>query len=228
MQKQTRYLDLLSPVGFLELFGNESNKEILLAFLNTMLKGRTTIGDIKCYVSAPSKLEKGIDGTALILICSGPGGERFLVLLVYLNKYVEWARFMSGVLGFTFSFNNHPLNDVKNVPVFAIGLGNYQTPGFLDGHREDEYIVRSVIEEIRNHPSSADKVFEDNINTAVDIETAMVELPRFNKAEKELNTDVDRWLFLLRNLGGMNEIPSSLNKEIFSKVFEASGRRKKR
>lgn len=47
-----------------------------------------------------------------------------------------------------------------------------------------------------------------------------LELPSFNKTLKELVTDKDKWLFCLKHLGNLKEIPVSLEGDpIFKKLF---------
>ena len=51
---------------------------------------------------------------------------------------------------------------------------------------------------------------------------AFIELPKFKKTEKELETHFDRWLFLLKNLYKLQERPACVEGEIFEKLFELS------
>jgi predicted transposase/invertase (TIGR01784 family) len=48
-----------------------------------------------------------------------------------------------------------------------------------------------------------------------------LELPSFNKTDKELKTDEDKWLFCLKHMGELKEIPVSLEEDpIFIKLFD--------
>jgi hypothetical protein len=44
-------------------------------------------------------------------------------------------------------------------------------------------------------------------------------LVNFAKSEAELETDLDRWLYVLKNLSKMDKIPLYLRKPIFEKLF---------
>jgi predicted transposase/invertase (TIGR01784 family) len=46
-----------------------------------------------------------------------------------------------------------------------------------------------------------------------------IELINFVKAEAELETDLDKWLYVLKHLSQMNKIPAYLRKPIFEKLF---------
>ena len=47
-----------------------------------------------------------------------------------------------------------------------------------------------------------------------------IEIPKFTKEETQLKTGIDKWLFLLKNLGRLQKIPIILNTRIFSKLFQ--------
>jgi hypothetical protein len=46
-----------------------------------------------------------------------------------------------------------------------------------------------------------------------------LEIPQFNKTEEELETDLDKWLYLLKNLSILDKIPIFLDYRIFKKLF---------
>lgn len=47
-----------------------------------------------------------------------------------------------------------------------------------------------------------------------------LELLFFVKEEHELETDLDKWLYVLKNMNGLEKIPVFLRKTIFEKVFK--------
>lgn len=46
-----------------------------------------------------------------------------------------------------------------------------------------------------------------------------IELSKFVKADTELETDLDKWLYILKNMSRMDKIPVYLRKPIFEKLF---------
>lgn len=46
-----------------------------------------------------------------------------------------------------------------------------------------------------------------------------LELPKFDKTVTELETDLDRWFFLLKHMSHLDRVPAVLNKRIFQKIF---------
>lgn len=45
-------------------------------------------------------------------------------------------------------------------------------------------------------------------------------MPNFNLEEEEIKTDLDRWMYVLRNMSKMEKIPVILHKKIFQKLFD--------
>ncbi len=46
-----------------------------------------------------------------------------------------------------------------------------------------------------------------------------IELRKFVKADTKLETDLDKWLYVLKNMSRMDKIPVYLRKPIFEKLF---------
>ena len=49
-----------------------------------------------------------------------------------------------------------------------------------------------------------------------------VEVAKFNKTEDELTTDLDKWLYMLKNLSDLLERPAALRDKIFKRIFDVS------
>ncbi|SDD35829.1 conserved hypothetical protein (putative transposase or invertase) [Niabella drilacis] len=47
-----------------------------------------------------------------------------------------------------------------------------------------------------------------------------LELPNFKLDEAEIKTDLERWLYVLRNMPKLEEIPVTLQSEVFQKLFK--------
>jgi predicted transposase/invertase (TIGR01784 family) len=51
-------------------------------------------------------------------------------------------------------------------------------------------------------------------------EAITIELPKFNKTEEELETDVDKWLYSIKNMEKLSECPQNFNEDILRKLYE--------
>ena len=45
-------------------------------------------------------------------------------------------------------------------------------------------------------------------------------MPKFNKTEDQLETMMDKWLYVLRNLSRLMERPAALQDRVFTRLFE--------
>ena len=54
------------------------------------------------------------------------------------------------------------------------------------------------------------------------LEFVFVEVEKFDKGEDELETDLDKWLYLLKNMSSLLERPERLRDRIFTKLFDVA------
>jgi len=80
MRIKDKYISPFTDFGFKKLFGTEPNKDILMDFLNELLKKETgKIVDLT-YLS-PEQLGRGIDSRKAIfdIYCENKKGDKFIV-----------------------------------------------------------------------------------------------------------------------------------------------------
>ncbi|MBK6930723.1 MAG: PD-(D/E)XK nuclease family transposase [Saprospirales bacterium] len=53
-------------------------------------------------------------------------------------------------------------------------------------------------------------------------ERFIVEMPHFNKVETELQTNFDKWMYVLQQLPNLQNRPQGLQDKVFQKLFEAA------
>ena len=46
-----------------------------------------------------------------------------------------------------------------------------------------------------------------------------LELPRFNKEEDEISNKIEEWMFVLKNLARLNDLPDKLRTRVFESLF---------
>lgn len=73
--KPGKYIDLLVDFAFKKIFGSEPNKDLLIAFLNEVFRGRKHIIDLEYDKNEhPGDLKD--EGNAIFdLLCTGNSGE---------------------------------------------------------------------------------------------------------------------------------------------------------
>lgn len=69
----------MTDFGFKRIFGTEPNRDLLIAFLNEVFKGRKQIVDL-LYSKTEYNGDTTHEGGAIFdLLCTGTGGERFII-----------------------------------------------------------------------------------------------------------------------------------------------------
>ena len=54
------------------------------------------------------------------------------------------------------------------------------------------------------------------------LEFVFVEVAKFSKREDELETDLDKWLYLLKNMSTLLERPAALRDRVFGRLFDVA------
>ena len=54
------------------------------------------------------------------------------------------------------------------------------------------------------------------------LEFVFVEVSKFDKSEDELETDLDKWLYLLKNMSTLLERPAALRDRVFGRLFDVA------
>jgi predicted transposase/invertase (TIGR01784 family) len=83
----------------------------------------------------------------------------------------------------------------------------------LDGFILEDSPADKFIQNIDLRYEGNNKIFYDKISFK------FIELLKFDKREDELITDLDKWMYVLKNMGQMMKLPVYLRKPIFQKLF---------
>jgi predicted transposase/invertase (TIGR01784 family) len=201
----TTFINPLTDFGFRKLF---QDKKRLAHFLSDILGGSRVaaveylptnlLGDFKEERSA-----------VFDIYCTNAKGEHFIVEM----QHVKQEFFADRAIFYT-SFpirNQAPKGSRWNyqlVPVYFIGIMNFVL--FDEPEAAGTYLERVHLwrEEVRRQ-------FSDKLNFV------FVELPKFTKAAAELKTNVDFWLYSLKNMVTLSRQPTTIKGEIFTDVYES-------
>jgi len=203
-----KYISPFTDFGFKKLFGSEMNKDILMDFLNTLLnKENEKIVDLT-YLSL-EQLGRRADARKAIfdIYCENEKGERFIVELQKSpqNYFKDRSIYYS-----TFPIQQQAKKgkwDFKLKAVYTIGILD-----FIFAEDQDDQEV--FHHEVQLVDQSTQKVFYDKLTYIY------LEMPKFKKTEEELETNFDKWLYILRNLDQLTNRPAKLQERIFTKLFE--------
>jgi predicted transposase/invertase (TIGR01784 family) len=80
---------------------------------------------------------------------------------------------------------------------------------FKEKEAKDDYI-----EQVYLYRNQAKKKLSDKLNMT------FIELPKFTKQVEELSSNMDRWLYVLKNLENLTSRPAAVQGRVFKKLFE--------
>lgn len=201
-----KYIDPLSDFGFKLLFGSEPNKEMLIDFLNELFKGKKVITNLVFNKNEQPGPQSDYRKSIFDLTCTGQDGEEFIIEVQRIHQLF----FMDRAIYYTSTHihNQGPKGkrnwDFKLKEVYLIGLMDFT----FKGSAPETYLHR-----IHLADEATGKVFYNKLGYT------FIEIPKFVKTEKELETDLDKWLYVLKNMSTLEKIPVFLNKRIFQKLF---------
>lgn len=201
-----KYINLFTDFGFKKIFGTEVNKDLLIDFLNELLRGREEIKDLT-YLKTEHLGNTPIDRKAVFdLYCENPQGEKFIIELqkVYQEFFKDRSIYYS-----TFAITEQ----AKQGREWFYELKAVYTIGILDfifSNKNSEKF-KSVVKllDTETHETFYDK-----------LTFVYLEMPKFNKTEEELETHFDKWLYLIRNLHKLDKMPQKIRDKVFEKLFE--------
>ena len=203
-----RYINPFTDFGFKRLFGTEMNKELLISFLNSLLQNQEEITDIR-YRNT-EQLGSGImDRKAVFdVYCQNTAGEYFIVEMQKAEQDYFKDR---SVFYATFPIRDQAQQgsnwDFKLKGVYTVGILDFVFP-------DDEYAPDCMHHEVKLMDVEDKHVFYDKLTFVY------LEIPKFNKTEDQLETMMDKWLYVLRNLSKLMERPAALQERVFTRLFE--------
>ena len=223
-----QYAELLCDFMFKRLFGSEANKDVLIGFLNVLLEDveivdvdfiptehlglteddRKVIFDIACRCK---------DGRVLIIEMQKGYQKHFRKRAVYYTTYPinEQGRHAhelylkrkaeSEAEGKDFGEKFEWDYDLK--PVTVVAILNFKFD-HEDGWPQDRYHSSYRLREDSCHEVMTDA-----------LRFVFLELGRFKKRIWELHTVFDKWMYLLKHMHEMSEVPKELNDPLFTRLF---------
>jgi len=205
--KPGRFIDPLSDFGFKHLFGNEPNKDILIEFLNALFKGQKEITDLT-YISTEHAGDKeSFKKIFFDLLCTGNNGEQFIIEM----QRAEQRNFSDRAVFYTSRIINEQLQ--KGADHWNIELKEVYLIAILEFNLKNSDSGR-YLHNVALANTDTNEIFYNKLGFK------FLELPKFDKKEEELETDLDRWFYLLKHMSHLERVPVVLNKRIFQKIFK--------
>ena len=205
-----KYINPFTDFGFKKIFGEEPNKDLLLDFLNELLKKHE--GKIvELSYSKNEHLGKGeVDRKAVFdIYCENEKGEKFIVEMQKSKQNFFKDRSLYYA---TFPIQEQAQKSEWNYElkaIYSIGILDFVFEEDKENQEKYRYDVKLIDQETK-------KVFYDKLTFIY------LEMPKFNKTIEELTSKFEKWLFVLKNLNRLQNLPEKLQDKIFEKVFEVA------
>lgn len=207
---EEKYINPFTDYGFKKLFGEELNKDLLLDFLNELLKEEQ--GQLKdlTYLKSEHLGVTDLDRKAIFdLYCENERGEKFIVELQKTKQNFFKDR--------TVYYSTFPIREQAKRADWDYELKAVYTIAILDFVFEsDKAEPEKYRYDVKLKDIETNKVFYDKLTFIY------LEMPKFNKTVDELETRFDKWLYVLRNLNKLDRVPDKLREQIFDKLFETA------
>jgi len=190
-----RFLNPKTDFAFTKIFGSAESTDILISFINAMLRFRPGHEIVDLTIIDPYQAPKiqGMKDTYLDVKARSRDGREFIIEMQVLNV----AGFEKRVLynaAKAYSVQFYPeLN-----PVIAITITD-----FTMFEETLKIITKFCLRE-------RDDFFEYPDS---DLELVFVELPKFDKTEEQLADITDKWLYFLKKAGSLEMVPKTLEVE---------------
>jgi predicted transposase/invertase (TIGR01784 family) len=200
-----QFADIKNDIAFRKIFGNETRTEILISFLNAILKLEGSKQIVWVEILNPYQLPRmaGSKTTILDVRAKDQAGNFYIVEMQVtdragLDKRIVYYGAKSYASQLDAGENYYQLK-----PVIFIGILDFeymQNPHYLSRHL------------ILDADTSEHKL--------KDLEFTFIELPKFGKTEAQLTTLTDKWIYFIKNAEALDLIPASVNDDGLKSAYE--------
>ena len=202
-----RYIDPLNDIAFKKIFGSEPNKDLLIDLLNKVLRGRKKINDLIYKKNEHHGAGKDEGSISFDLLCTGDKGEQFIVEVQRERhaNFKERSPFYTSRL----ISEQAPKGKVKE---WNYALKEVYLIAILEKFTVQDS-KQKFLYDICLCDRDTGEIFYDKLGYTY------IQLRNFVKQENELESDLDRWLYILKHMSKMDKMPAYMRKPIFKKMF---------
>ena len=211
---KAKYINLMVDWSFKRVFGTEVNKDILIEFLKVIFP-QFAITDIT-YIPTEQLGIMEEDRKAIFdVLCKTEDGKTFLVEMQRgaQEHFFERALYYTSFPIMKQGKKAIAKEEEKGKDPWDFSLDGVFFLGVLDFKYEQDEMTehRYQLLETKTLKQMTDK-----------LEFVFVEVAKFNKREDELETDLDKWLYLLKNMSTLLERPAALRDRVFGRLFDVA------
>ena len=204
-----KFVDVKNDIAFRKIFGNENKKVVLISFLNAVLElpGGRKITEVAIVNPYQLPNLSGGKSTIVDVKAQDESGNLFIVEM----QVAEAESFSQRVLYYTaqgYASQIERGDDYSKLnPTFFIGILDFEI-----GTNTDYFSRHKVLN------------VETGEHILRDVEFNFIELPKFRKAENELQSIIEQWVYFIKNAENLNVIPESIKDQGLKTAFEEADR----
>lgn len=205
----SRFINPFTDWGFKFIFGREVEKEILIDFLNDLLKGEHVITDLH-FINNEQIPERPEDRKVIYDIhCETAAGEHIIVEMQ--NREQPY-------------FQDRGLYYLAQAVVRQAPKGNWD---YRLHAVYGVFFVNFLLSEEKRSGFRRDVVLADRDTGKVfnpKFRQIYIELPLFRKEENECVTDFERWIYVLKNMETLERMPFKARKAVFDRLEQIASK----
>lgn len=199
----SRYIDPTTDFGFKRLFGQEDSKEILKRFLFDVLDLSHPIRELSYLPIEQLPLTPEERRSIYDVYCLDEAGQRFIVEMQrgWQANFKERSLYYS-TFPITHQAEKGSQWGYELLPIYCLAILNFQM--------EDDarYVRRVQLADVETGETFYDK-----------LTFVFIELPKFERTLAELTTAADKWIYLLKRMPELQDIPAELAEAPFTEAF---------
>lgn len=205
---KAKYINPYTDFGFKKIFGEEASKPQLIDFLNALLPEQNKIIDLTFKNTEQLGLTD-LDRKAIYdIYCENDKGEKFIVELQKAKQNYFKER--------TIYYSTFPIREQAEKGEWNYNLKAVYCIGILDFTFDDykSEPERSNFLHTIKLKNQDGKIFYNKLTYVY------LEMPNFSKAESQLESRLDKWLYFIKHLEDFQNIPAIFRDEVFERAFE--------
>lgn len=222
------FAKLTLDFSFKRVFGNGTNNEALISFLNRMI-GDVEIEKVELLPTERLGLVLSDRKVVFDIYCRDKNGTEFIVEMQCAKQtyFKDRALYYAGhplveqgrhALEHFIRMHDNVSDEKSDIqskfrwnynlkPIIVIGILNFSMSHDA-GWPEDQYYSSYTLQEKTTHEPMSDK-----------LRFIFLELGRFNKGLEELETIIDKWMYAFKHMHEFRERPQNFNEKEFDVLF---------
>jgi predicted transposase/invertase (TIGR01784 family) len=204
-----KYINPFTDFGFKKIFGEDATKDLLLDFLNSVLHEEEGIITALEFSKNEHLGKMEIDRKVVFdIYCTNERGEKFIVEM----QKARQTHFKDRSLFYaTFPIQEQAIAGDWNFQLKAV-----YSISILDFLLDEKENIEKYFHKIKLIDTESQQIFSNKLTFVY------IEMPKFTKEPNELLNKFEKWLFLLKHLPRLENLPIKMQEKIFKKVMNVA------